>query len=574
MDYTFHSLTLSLGAKSINKDIKVYSTFSELYNLCDTLNHINRLKTINQLGCIKVPHKLEKSRLEYIFFQLYLHNMVQKFLGGRASLTPSYSKNVEDSISIADAIQVLVLIYNLGHFHNTFVASRALLHFLLNNTEEKGVFKSFIEAENLKNLFDTVLEKRLYHFIHLFNSYILLSSFNQNDRPVRFAKDLLVRYIEWKISGINNIAKDYIAIFEYFDRIRSLAYIINDLQVSVFPLFINWTNDKVLKELLYEYFHKYNDSKFVNQILKGLEKILSDTIYNDENKVLSLMSKTDKIFRKCSGMKLSTKDEYIESYIIDDSSYFNQQVTSDSRYIKESLFKITIPAEYYFVAHSMYDELKRKNFVTIGYYKRNSQNTSIVIALNKNCQIQPKIAFKILRIISKYLKVIDIDKRYKSLLIAVKFFLCIFFDCYIELKSSALDSVVIMGTGCNKRVKIVKELLKESTADSDSKHEIETLIKYLEQDKNNDLAIIISASILLYDSDKVNVKKELDGMVIFPNRSQNQVVLFESKNSNREPAKAIRQLNKIDNNINRSCVRIEPAITFQGFDAIKTISIL
>ena len=61
--------------KSLKHNLKVeidlYPCATELY---DELNHIgiiNRLKEIPQLGVIKVPKKLSKTRYDYIMLQLF-----------------------------------------------------------------------------------------------------------------------------------------------------------------------------------------------------------------------------------------------------------------------------------------------------------------------------------------------------------------------------------------------------------------------------------------------------------------------------------------------------------------------
>ena len=276
----FHSFNFSKRPKEIERKLTLYPGFSEIYNLCEQQLYIQRLKNINQLGSIRVLKSIKKSRLEYIFFQLYLHNKVQQHVGTRVTMSPTYTKNFKSNISIGDAIQIFVLIYNLGHFHNTFIASRGFLDYLAKLESKLESFKSIINNTNLNDALDYIIERRLYHLLHLFNSYIILDSFDQLIPSVSVAKDLLTKYIEWKCFNTSFENIDYLAIFEYFERVRGLAYIINDLQVSSFPLFVRWDDERVLKNLLYEYFDKYNDSQFVNKILKGVGKIILIKLYH------------------------------------------------------------------------------------------------------------------------------------------------------------------------------------------------------------------------------------------------------------------------------------------------------
>ena len=68
-------------------EIDLYTFTTELYGELERINIVNRIKEIPQLGVIKVPKRLSKTRYDYILFQLYLHQIIKKHLKGHLRLT-------------------------------------------------------------------------------------------------------------------------------------------------------------------------------------------------------------------------------------------------------------------------------------------------------------------------------------------------------------------------------------------------------------------------------------------------------------------------------------------------------
>lgn len=123
---------------SLTAEIDLYPYATELYEELDKLGVINRIKEIPQLGVIKVRKKLSKTRFDYVMLQLYLHKLVKHNLQGDLRYTyNNYLKSNEfgcdysypctnSKPSIGDVLQILTIVYNIGHFYNTFTASRAI----------------------------------------------------------------------------------------------------------------------------------------------------------------------------------------------------------------------------------------------------------------------------------------------------------------------------------------------------------------------------------------------------------------------------------------------------------------
>lgn len=135
---------------NLKETIDLYPIATELYNELGQIGIIDRIKDIPQLGVIKVKKKLNKSRYDYVMLQLYLCQLIRKNI--QQNLKFSYSNYIKNTYnkeineyedfgidigtinkhfkpSIADVMQTLSIVYNIGHFYNTFTASRAVVLF-------------------------------------------------------------------------------------------------------------------------------------------------------------------------------------------------------------------------------------------------------------------------------------------------------------------------------------------------------------------------------------------------------------------------------------------------------------
>lgn len=123
---------------NLRVDIDLYPYATELYNELDRIGIIDRIKEIPQLGVIKVKKKFAKTRFDYMMLQLYLHKLIKTNLQGDLRYTYNNYINSkefrEDYIypnkkhkpSMGDIFQLLTIVYNVGHFYNTFTASRGI----------------------------------------------------------------------------------------------------------------------------------------------------------------------------------------------------------------------------------------------------------------------------------------------------------------------------------------------------------------------------------------------------------------------------------------------------------------
>ena len=122
----------------LNVNIDLYELATELYNELDTLGVIERTRKIPQLGLIRVTRNLSKTRYDYIMLQLYFHQLIKPKLSPVLKLSYNNYLSQNDflqntitfsgkKITIADIMQIMSIIYNIGHFKNTFTSSRAIV---------------------------------------------------------------------------------------------------------------------------------------------------------------------------------------------------------------------------------------------------------------------------------------------------------------------------------------------------------------------------------------------------------------------------------------------------------------
>ncbi len=138
-----HNLLRKHKPRKNSSKVKVdlYETATELYEELNTCGIIQRMQAVPQLGVINVSERLEKSRYDYTILQLYFHQIIKSNLQNRLEFTYNNYVTLQDfrvglsfiskkwKPSIADLLQVLTIVYNMGHFYNTFVASRAVVIF-------------------------------------------------------------------------------------------------------------------------------------------------------------------------------------------------------------------------------------------------------------------------------------------------------------------------------------------------------------------------------------------------------------------------------------------------------------
>ena len=274
---------------SYTVSIDGYRYIEELWGELDRLGIIERLKQVPQLGNIQVKSKLKKTRYDYVMLQMYLHQFVRKNLNNKLKYSYSNYLRKDDILSditmtvgdkqyapsIGDALQVFAVAYNIGHFFNTFTASMAALNLVSEIHELKDFITKDMDEASIA-LADDIIESHNYHRFHLLNSLLILDKCDAEKPSVQLAKALIHLYIH---SDLRTEKMAYV--FEVFRDIRTFSYFIYDLPVSQTPLYLDIRNSDALRTMLSEMLDQYNNKKSVQSLLNSVDKILDDTVYNE-----------------------------------------------------------------------------------------------------------------------------------------------------------------------------------------------------------------------------------------------------------------------------------------------------
>lgn len=90
---------------------------------------------------------------------------------------------------------MLTIAYNIGHFYNTFTASRAVVMM----ASQDVVFHKMISKDSKEPRFLLVVEKMIteknYQRFHLLNSLLILEKCDQSRQSVIIARELLYAYL-------------------------------------------------------------------------------------------------------------------------------------------------------------------------------------------------------------------------------------------------------------------------------------------------------------------------------------------------------------------------------------------
>ena len=191
---------------NLQVEIDIYPYATELYEELDRIGIINRVKEIPQLGVIKVKKGLAKTRYDYIMLQLYLHQMIKKHLQGHLRLTYNncvveqefrndYKYTKKEKPSIGDILQLLTIVYNIGHFYNTFTASRAVIMLAAEDHEFFDMVVGASTSDRFHEAAQNMLRSKNYQRLHLLNSILILERCDQDNQSVSLALEILYAYI-------------------------------------------------------------------------------------------------------------------------------------------------------------------------------------------------------------------------------------------------------------------------------------------------------------------------------------------------------------------------------------------
>lgn len=530
---------------------------SKLYEELDKLGIIERIKNIPQLGVIKISSKLAKTRFDYVMLQLYFHQLIKqppKRQNLKIDLKYTYNNYIDsgefredyhysnqiDKPSIYDIVQLLTIIYNIGHFYNTFTASRAVTMISSEDNRFYDMIHDASSCERYHQAADIILKNRNYKRLHLLNSILILERCDQTNPAISLALEILYAYInEQNLKEEENKLR---YAFMIFRNIRAVSYIAYDLQIANTPITIDLCDKKAMLLLFKELLSEYNNNQPSQYLIESLTKLLDDTVYNENSNAICYYKISRKMVSLMKGNQIFSELDYYKNIFLNPKSALNKAYAHRKDFVQANILKLTFAKEHREIAKSLLSDVERLNNTRVGYYDRHSGELTILVSLKKSCDSNTKryTALKTLKVIINALrKIPDINACDLRFLLCVKFFLFYLFDENPVIIKPTINPTecVICTRGKNARTKWIDSMLNNSIGNDDENHEVEFLKSQIENDTINDTSITIPASILVYHKEIVNqTLNEFDGMIIHPMRKKYQIIFLEAKNKNKQPA--------------------------------------
>lgn len=527
--------------------VDLYPLATELYEELDKLNIIERMKNVPQLGAIRVPKALKKSRYDYTILQLYLHQLVKKEV--QSMLRFTYNNSVKSlefrtdltyidtrlNPSMGDIIQILTIAYNIGHFFNTFVASRAAVIFANENPQFKETIIQASDEVRYQQAAEKLLKDINYQRYHLLNSLLVLQLCDQHKLSVQLAQEIIYAYLnEVELKPESKLHY----VFEVFRSVRNVSYIAYDLQIAKTSLTIDLCDSDSLIVLLKELLSTYNDNSSASKLVESMSKLLDDTVYNKESDAICYYMVSSKIVKKLRAETIRGKPDYFALWN-DATSVFNVPYSQQRDYSQTGILKLTFEKKDRRRSQRLFSELAHTNGVRAGYYDRNSGQQTIVVSIKTHCDQKIKTALRVLKIVIRHLRELpEIEPSNVRYLLASKFFLFYLMkERRIVIKPTVSTEIcVICAKGKRQRVRVIEDILRSPACGADNVHEVENLYDVLKRDTKSDVCISLPASIVVHKKDEPGkTEDEFDGMIIFPNRSSKQIVFLEAKNTVQQP---------------------------------------
>ncbi len=522
----------------LNVDVELFPLATELYEELDRIGMISRLRNVKQLGNITVRKQLEKSRYDYVVLQLYLHQMLKSKIN--KCLKYSYGNYIKACdlasdpkttvhVTIYDAVQLLTLVYNIGHFSNTFVASRSMAMLAVSNEAFQNEIISCITNKDHQGAFASLLQSHNYQRVHLINSYLILEACDSEKPSVKLAKELIHSYLcGEKLDQDGKLTST----FQIYRTIRTMGFIAYDLQVSAIPFSIDLWDQEGLSKYFREVLAEYNNGRQALGLMESVANLLDASLYNEPARVICSSQMSKKMIS--SLLEKEDWEDYLHKYFLNLNSEFNQEYQMRRDFNVDNILKITFERDERSNAERLYQSLDGLSNTRAGFYLRHDGRMTILLSVRKTCDTKRKVALRSVKLIVACLRSIGADVFDERYILTVKFLLYyIFAERRLEIKPvTNPKKCVICTKGKQRRIVELSKLMYDGT--EDQQHEVKAMMVYLQNEQLNDIAITVPGSTIVYGDDGKTIA-EFDGIVIFPNRKQNQIVLIEAKNTKRKP---------------------------------------
>jgi len=582
----------------------LYPYASKLYEvLCDN-NYDAKFNHTNQLGALKrVLPGAHYTRYEYILLQWYLiHELKQRQSGtglGSSNGEALKSFKIEElgALTGGDLLQCTVLLTNMGHFPDTFAASRVWLDALEKNIG--GIKDGLIDGvdASAKGIIRDLINENDVYRIHYSNTFFMLERMKNSiqSKPItKFATKVFTEYTKKSKEELNKYWKTYL-------MIRNLAYIILDSSYAPIPLNIELAS--VLSSLEQIFGINLNSNNPMTIAIKQLDRVLEDTVYLAGNSLIAnaiRSSELEKSFNEAlknyvnlaDGSKIApefhkishvrrileptNKDSNSLTKIFNE--YSNFEVPSinwdtdnilEIKYSQISNFKVLFREDLYMWEKELHRECGQTLCNVSVFGNPQKDHLRIVHSRNTEKPIYQQIS-SLLKFIARIAE--DAVQRQNSEYVndeyRIENFKSVFefvlkgitnwnneftFEWSGIQKSTATP--FFFGRGAKNIAKQVKEYMERARPNisDDMYHELKCTRNLLKNTNYRGLILVYIGATKLWDGNNNSPKAEFDGIVIYPNKNGDTLVsIVEGKNKSHGNTEAKRQLKNRMKMLNQS----------------------
>jgi hypothetical protein len=541
------------------------------YSLLDSCGHIERMKSIDQLGVIRgACEGAHHSRWEYVMVQLSLihqlctlkdENTGRNVANGLG--LQSRTEFLERSISGASIIQMWILLFNSGHLPGTFSSERGLLEYCKDNSSFKRIFRAGLPEGYIRVFFDDVLENEEIYNFHKLLIYFHLNRYRriqQYDTGSSKFVDFLLSVLNYYFEPHENLERQE-NLKKIFERIRQLSYLFLDSQYASFPL--NFDLSKIFlnfQDYVDELFKLKNSS--IIRTLNSFEDLLSINMYHASKPISGLGVHEEHVkgliheegvnsIRDLQKLLMNRKDildpdfrliydkrdiihllfeinysfpvinEYIMKKFRQNLSYESEQKLN-SNYGKSNCiltFQSANLSNHVAIALTMRNHLLKRNMVVVGKFLKDM--------INLNFNIKDKENTFIKNLIDEIFQ-----NPYEKLFLSILEYISSN-DIFFEFKAEEIGkSILPTKRGLKNMSKEIDDILKNSGLNNQRFQEIKALENSI-TDLNHRSGILTSlSSIDVYDHNRDSIT-DIDGCALGFKDGKLGILLVEAKNLTR-----------------------------------------
>ncbi|RAS76654.1 hypothetical protein [Priestia endophytica] len=290
----------------------MYPYTTELYEFLTKFKYDTKFHSTKQLGAIQyLLRGAHHTRYEYIFLQWTLiHQLKDKAKGlglnsNNVSTDGLFLPNIGKNPTGSEILQCLALLTNMGHFPDTFSASKVWLHLLRKNFRNlrTGLKRGLQDEE--KYLLDDMISNFDTYNIHLINALFLLERYRRVDggnEIIDFSKKLIIEYI----NNENEQLKKY---WKIYKSIRKIAYVLMDSHYAPIPF--NLELSSIVLNLDHYQDSLIDSSSAFQKALEQMNIVLENSLYLDPNSLLVSNMRSEQISYKLGSLPIKEKIDKI-----------------------------------------------------------------------------------------------------------------------------------------------------------------------------------------------------------------------------------------------------------------------